>query len=276
MFVKLMKYEMMSTARVFGVCYLALLAVSLLLLIPFHGALINGFDTDFYAGRAGGMFTATLMMIYIGLIVAVCAVTLIFIIKRFHVNLLGSEGYLMMTLPVPTWELVLSKVVAALIWTFLSAVAIVVSMLIIGIGSVGLNELGQMFAHIPDVLGEFYKITGHHVSAYVFPVILMCIFGVVASVLQIYFAMMVGWQANKHKVLLSVIAFFVICAVISFVTTGIGGGFEALIGAPNGEMGGADYYSMTWLWKSIAEDAALTVVFFLGTTLLMKNRLNLE
>ena len=47
MFVKLMKYEMMSTARVFGVCYLALLAVSLLLLIPFHGALINGFDTDF-------------------------------------------------------------------------------------------------------------------------------------------------------------------------------------------------------------------------------------
>ena len=268
MFVKLMKYEMMSTARVFGVCYLALLAVSLLLLIPFHGAFIGGFDVDPTAGGVKGMLTITLMMVYIGLIVAVCVVTLIFIIKRFHVNLLGSEGYLMMTLPVPTWELVLSKVVAALIWTFLSTVAIIVSMLVIGMGSVGLDNLGQMFAHIPDILGEFYKATGHHLSAYVFPSVLMFIFGVSAAVLQIYFAMMVGWQVNKHKVLLSVVVFFVICAVITYVTTAIGGEFDYLVGATD--------YSMSGIWKGIAEDAALTVVFFLGTTLLMKNRLNLE
>lgn len=268
MFVKLMKYEMMSTARVFGVCYIALLAVSLLLLIPFHGALMSGSDVYPAAGGARGMFTVTLMMVYIGLIVAVCVVTLIFIIKRFHVNLLGSEGYLMMTLPVPSWELVLSKAVAALVWTFLSIVAIILSILIIGIGSVGLSNLGQMLAHIPDILDEFYRATGDHASAYVLPTILMFIFGVSAAVLQIYFSMMVGWQANKHKVLLSVVAFFVICAVISYVTAAIGGNFDYLISATD--------YAMSGIWKGIAEDVVLTVIFFLGTTLLMKKRLNLE
>lgn len=52
-------------------------------------------------------------MAYIMLLVALAVITFFYGVARFKKNLLGDEGYLMFTLPVKRWELVMSKLISA-------------------------------------------------------------------------------------------------------------------------------------------------------------------
>ena len=70
---------------------------------------------------------STFSFILILMVVGVFFATFILIfgssVQRFHKNLLSGQGYLMHTLPVTTWQLVLSKVIAYLIYVVLFVLA---------------------------------------------------------------------------------------------------------------------------------------------------------
>ncbi|MEI3280961.1 MAG: hypothetical protein V8R46_09675 [Eubacterium ramulus] len=70
-------------------------------------------------------------LIYGLLIVALMIVTIVMVLQRFYKNLLKGEGYLMHTLPVPTWMLVASKVISSLIWILLSIAVLFVSIFVL-------------------------------------------------------------------------------------------------------------------------------------------------
>ena len=88
---KLLKYEWKACARtclpLYGVLILMSLISRILYVIPKNASL------DFMLPAIGSM-------LYMGVMMAAFVVTAVILIQRFYKNLLGSEGYLMFTLPV--------------------------------------------------------------------------------------------------------------------------------------------------------------------------------
>ena len=88
---KLLKYEWKACARtclpLYGVLILMSLISRILYVIPKN--------TSLYF-----MLPAISSMLYMGVMMAAFVVTAVILIQRFYKNLLGSEGYLMFTLPV--------------------------------------------------------------------------------------------------------------------------------------------------------------------------------
>ena len=99
---KLLKYELKSTSRLMGVLYLAVLIVAAIV-----GFLARG--TIWQATQGNAIAVVVSGLIYTLLIMTLMIVTVVMILQRFYKNLLKGEGYLMHTLPVPTWMLVASK-----------------------------------------------------------------------------------------------------------------------------------------------------------------------
>lgn len=50
--------------------------------------------------------------------------TFVLVINRFRSNIYGRQGYLTMTLPVNSHQLILSKLVASLVWYFLAGIIV--------------------------------------------------------------------------------------------------------------------------------------------------------
>ena len=96
MLTKLLKYEFRATARVMLPLYLILLATAL-------GANLST--------RGMGDLGTLLVLAFALAILAVFIMSVVIMAQRFRQNLLGDEGYLMNTLPVQSWQLVLSKLV---------------------------------------------------------------------------------------------------------------------------------------------------------------------
>ena len=71
----------------------------------------------------GFMLPAISSMLYMGVMMAAFVVTAVILIQRFYKNLLGSEGYLMFTLPVTVTQHLLSKTIIAVVMIALSGIA---------------------------------------------------------------------------------------------------------------------------------------------------------
>ena len=104
MFGKLMKYEMKSLSKGLIPLYGAILAVALINSIMWS---VSGNGPTSTTSTISGLSQLTAMLVYFGLCVAIAVVTFLVVIQRFYKGLLGQEGYLMFTLPVPTWQLTL-------------------------------------------------------------------------------------------------------------------------------------------------------------------------
>ena len=88
---KLLKYEWKACARI---C-LPLYAVELL--VAFINRLLY---SDIGSKLLYGIPSIVMTMLYAAIMVALFVVTAVVLVQRFYKNLLGSEGYLMFTLPV--------------------------------------------------------------------------------------------------------------------------------------------------------------------------------
>ncbi len=111
---KLLKYEWKACARtclpLYGVLILMSLISRILYVIPKNASL------DFMLPAIGSM-------LYMGVMMAAFVVTAVILIQRFYKNLLGSEGYLMFTLPVTVSQHLLSKTIIAVVMIALSGIA---------------------------------------------------------------------------------------------------------------------------------------------------------
>ena len=110
---KLLKYEWKACARtclpLYGVLILMSLISRMLYVIPKNASL------DFMLPAIGSM-------LYMGVMMAAFVVTAVILIQRFYKNLLGSEGYLMFTLPVTVTQHLLSKTIIAVVMIGLSGI----------------------------------------------------------------------------------------------------------------------------------------------------------
>lgn len=190
---KLLKYDFRSMGKSFALIWPAALVL----------ALINHFTLPYDENLKEGSELLTVIMIiaFTAVLLAMFVAVMIFVIQRFYKGLLGDEGYLMHTLPVHPWQLVISKLVCAVVTALVSlAVAFFACILMVPIrwGQVlriaFFQDLWEGILHNPDAI------------VYLLEFLLLVVIALALVTTMAYLSMAVG-HLFRRRVIMSVAAF---------------------------------------------------------------------
>lgn len=263
MLTRLIKYEMKAFGRIILPLYAATIGMAFLI-----GLGIRFLPEEMYSNWIGEI----VIMIFATLIIATMVMTGVLCVQRFYQNLLGSEGYLMFSLPAGTHQLILSKALGSLIWSILGGVAALATVAVMGLAAVPLSRTLQAFREFVEMFDPEIFREGI-VSVIIWGVIMVLAF--TAMLMQIYCALAIGHQWNAHRILGSVLAYFgidVLKNIMSGILTSLGvrfGLFGLMI--ETSELGtGA-------IQISLSVSMVILIVFYsVVTWYLLDKRLNLE
>ena len=199
MLTKLIGYEMKAFGRIILPLYAATLGMSFLI----------GLGVRFLPEEAyNNFFGATVIMIFSVLIISTMVMTGILCVQRFYQNLLGNEGYLMFSLPVGTHQLILSKILASLIWTFLGSVTALCTGLILAVTVVPYRDLIGAVRILGIKLSELDVQMMVNGMGSLFLWIVVGVLSFTAMLMQIYASLAIGHQWSSHRILGSVLTYF--------------------------------------------------------------------
>ena len=195
---KLIKYEFRATAIYFLPIYVVLVLVSGLRYVV---SLISQKFSNGFSAFSGFSLSAIYLLLALGLAIT----TFIVIIIRFYKNLLGTEGYLMFTLPVSVEQNILAKLIPSVVWFFGSCV---LGMLTIA-PAMGLRFNDNPFTMFTGIrLGDVPQIL---------LAVLMVIGSLAGTFLFYYLCMCIGQMFNSHRFLVSAGAYIVIQTVLQIL-----------------------------------------------------------
>ena len=207
MLFKLLKYDFRAMWKQFSLIWGAALAL----------ALANRFsifwDVDDHAiGLSDTTTSGITVFAFMSVITAMFVIAVIFVVNRFSKGLLGGEGYLMFTLPVRSWQLVLSKLICALV-SWVGCVMVAFASLFIMI-PFNWAELFQ-FPFWSDIFRGIMKHPGTLALMAEFCLVILAFIVLFISVM--YLAMAIGHLFSRHRRLISVAAFIGLYILIANV-----------------------------------------------------------
>lgn len=270
MFGKLLKYEFKAP----GKWYLSLYAIAGLLSLILGlwvRTLVYRDQHNLSFSQNGisnteGFGLVVIILAFAVLIVALMFSTFFLIASRFYNNVYGRQGYLTMTLPVTGHQIIMSKLVAAVIWNFLATLMVFVGLVIIAAFALsgnpdawegfidGIFEGLPNFAHI-----NFLEIIIFFISMFI---------STLLSVLVGYFAISLGQLFRDHRILIA-IAFFI--------------GLQFVVGIIQSFTSFATIYTFTETTFSFDANPVLILINILlaigcyfGTYYIMTKKLNLQ
>ena len=258
MLFKLLKYDFRSMWKTFSLVWAACLVLALVnrFTLPFEG------QTNVTIGPGDGILAFITALVFFGVLFAMFVAVMIFVIQRFYKGLLGDEGYLMNTLPVQSWQLVLSKLVCAVFVSIASMIIVFLAFLVLVpirwkmvFSLAFIQELWQGLVGNPGAL------------LYLFEMCVMVALGLAMLILMVYLAMAVG-QMFSHRIVMSVAAFFALDVLVTMYINLVDRLGVVDMVSRLGEHGG--------LWTANAMILLPAVVLFLAASWLLKHRLNLE
>jgi len=259
---KLMKYELMATSRVFLPLYAALICIAGVSWILMR----LGMQTPGYIGIAVSVI----------LIVGIFVLVLVLMIQRFRQNLLSNEGHLMMTLPVETDSLILSKLFVSSIWVACSFIAVAFAIFLITGKDLNSYEIARFFS----VFVESLSINAAQVIIYIIECFVLIIFSILLSALILYACMSLSMLVNRNRGLFTFAAFIAISTAIQSLSAilslalrdyGIFNFNENIFSSSSSYQ-----VSQVMITSSIVIEIIGCAVFYLITRYMLKNRLNLQ
>lgn len=263
---KLLKYEFKATSRFLGLIYLVVLVVAVV-------TGILGRISDLSLSPKNEIAFGIFAMIYAIMIVAMIIITLFLIVERFYKNMLQGEGYLMHTLPVPTWMHVASKTISAFVWEILAVVVLILSLLLVFTAGGAWKDLLEVFNSV-----KFWEaVTQNAVLEIVLAISIFV--QLIRIVLMFYASMSIGASSTKHKIFFSILAFVIIVIIINVISmvANLGMITNMVISVENYSVhfGAGEFLTKVFV-KQIIADAVYSVIFFLVTNFFLKRKLNLE
>lgn len=120
-------------------------------------------------------------------------------VQRFY-KLLGEQGYLMLSLPVPTWKHITAKLICSCAWSVAG-----VAYLILCAGILD-NSLVNITVNLGDGV-ELFGPTGLVTAVMAILILLALLAG---TYLEFYLACAIGGQFGQQRLLASIIAYFVL------------------------------------------------------------------
>lgn len=256
MLLKLVKYDFRAMWKQFSLIWGAALAL----------ALVNRFTL--FRDTANTIFSedGVLVFAFMAVIVAMFVIAVIFVVNRFSKGLLGNEGYLMFTLPVRPWQLVLSKLICGVVtWVGCGVVAFCSPFLM---APLNWAELIQ-FPFWADILQGVMKHPG--VLVLMAELCLATLSFLVLFIASMYLAMAVGHLFSRHRKLISVAVFIGLYIFIANLYDRVFSYrvVQALVNAVNVNA----YTSMLTASAIMLLPAAL---FLAAVCWILENKLNLE
>ena len=243
MFWNLVRYEFKNVNKWYLALYGAVLALSVI--IGLQASAIKILPSQ----DQESIMLVFQAFIFGGLIITMSISTLILIIRRFKGSVYERQGYLTLTLPVSEHQIILAKLLGAFLWSLLSTVVFILSIYIF---------LVTVDPQIIDayVIRYFF---GHYLDSIGLSLI-SYIFSTVAGILCIYLSISIGQLFNEYRTALAVVAYIVIQTILGFITLNLRIDF--------------DY---NWMISfEILKDLILSLVFYLGTYYILKNKVNLQ
>ena len=147
-------------------------------------------------------FAIVTSFLFFAAVMAVFVVMFIMVVQRFYKNLLGTEGYLMFTLPANTLQHIAGKALSAMLWIVLGILAGVAS------GFLIVFILSDVPEFIKELQYAWSLVMGDHVKVLqIVMVVIVILLGILESLCKIYAAIALGHQFNSHRLLMSIIAF---------------------------------------------------------------------
>ncbi len=125
MFWNLVRYEFKNVNKWYLALYGAVLAISVLI-----GAFISSLSQSYNPNNAA-YFIFFLVLVFGGLSVTLWIATIFLIIRRFKGSVYDRQGYLTLTLPVSEHQIIIAKLLGGLVWSILSYIVFILSILII-------------------------------------------------------------------------------------------------------------------------------------------------
>lgn len=211
---KLMKYDLRSGIRTFSLIW-----IGLALLGAINGLTIRFVIAgDVQSGLVSFIFGVLPMLLLVALYVAMGIFVLVFIIDRFYKGLLGSEGYLMFTLPVTSAAHIASKALTSMIFSVASAIVALLSgvLLVAVLTPPNFSDVAQAFQEA----GRYLRVnplpagTGWVVAEF----IVYTLIAAAVSILQIYTAISIGHLGKKNRGWLALLAYIGISIAVSVLT----------------------------------------------------------
>ena len=243
MFWNLVRYEFKNVNKWYLALYGAVLALSVII-----GLQANALEMLSSQDQESIMLVFQ-AFIFGGLIITMSISTLILIIRRFKGSVYERQGYLTLTLPVSEHQIILAKLLGAFLWSLLSTVVFILSIYIFLVTVdpqiIDAYMIRYFFGHYLDSIGLS---------------LISYIFSTVAGILCIYLSISIGQLFNEYRTALAVVAYIVIQTILGFITLNLRIDF--------------DY---NWMISfEILKDLILSLVFYLGTYYILRNKVNLQ
>lgn len=260
MLIKLFKHEFKATARIFLPMYGLLIVFSVLT------KFVNRFQ------NIDSLFTGILVVVptilYACIIAGVVVMSIVMLIQRFSKNLLGDEGYLSHTLPVPVSYHILCKLATASIWVAASAAMVCLSSLYMAVDVKDWSGFIETFNGILASAGAMFNIPG---KALFWGVLAIGVVYIVKMTLMIYAGLGIGQMAAKNKVGLSIIAIIGLQTVEQVLMAAA----LYLFGRDILRHGSDGETIRFFFWWFLGEAAVFGTVYSLVSNWMLKRRLNL-
>ena len=219
MILKLFKYDFMNIGKKLIPFYIAALVIGIInrfLLLTSDISRLER-EENFLA-----MFGSPLLYFaYFAVVFGIFCMTVFVIITRYSSSISGNEGYLTNTLPLKPSQIILAKLINFLIWIFISYFVIFVSLFILFPFEFFIRNIikdPEFYQDLNTMVKEFFS------SKYIFISILQLIynfFAHVQSILIIFLSIAIANLFKSYKVVVGVIAFFIISIIFSFISASV-------------------------------------------------------
>ena len=258
---KLLKHEFKATARLLLPLYLVLFVLTI----------VDRFALSLNLKGTLGLIPGFATFAYIVSILVIAVVSYVIIILRFYRNLMTDEGYLMFTLPVKPLQLINSKLIVSLFWNVVSIILIFVSLLGVFITKDRFHLLQEGFRlFMNEIQKEFGTV---NTTLFLIEFIALIILGLINNILIIYASIAVGQLFNGHKVLGSFASYIGISTALQIIVTAafliLGLVFNQSFEDPRAVP--QIIFPITIVYTLVSN-----VLFYLGTDLIFRKKLNLE
>lgn len=200
---KLIKYDIKASAPTLGICYLAVLVLSLLMagLVKALGGIGGGVEFSLPVNIAI-IFTTVLWAVSLA---GAAIAALVTVLRRFYRNLMGDEGYLTLTLPVRASTHMCAKTVSGLLILLSGMLMIAVGVLIPAAVAVGMEaEIGEIVLFLRKGLSQVWEelIRGLGTLYLVNQAL-----SAVSGLLFAYLALCIGQLCQQHRILAAIGAY---------------------------------------------------------------------
>lgn len=231
---KLIKYEWKSTYKVCGALLLFMVLMTVLGCASFYTPM---WSRAFHEAEidnvtvldVAGIFS---LFLYIFAVIGVMWGSFIFLGVRFYRSMYSEEGYLTHTLPVTAHQILFSKILVSSLWYLAITLFMVISVVclvfaVVNHAVVALSGDSNLWAELmqaweevwPELRAELRREFGMNINLLGVLYLIMILISPFSSIITLYGAITVGQLSSKHKVMMSIVSYFVINVVISIIST---------------------------------------------------------